>query len=621
MPPRAGSGTRARDGGRTQCTASIGDYAIIGDCRSAALISLQGSLDWLCLPEFASPSIFGALLSQPARGETNGSDPGTDDSGRFAIRPAVAARVSRRYIPDSNVLETTFDTGDGIVRTVDLMPLPPPRQIRPMTEILRIVEGVSGRVPVAFEITPRPDYGRIAPGLEQRAPTQWAWAWGSECLHFNADVRLNAVDARLLGQQLVTAGDRIFCSLAYTKGDIGVIAPLGPAAEQRLEDTLRWWRQWSSLARYAGPYRDGVVRSALALKLLTYALSGAVVAAPSTSLPESVGGDRNWDYRYCWLRDAALTMRAFVGLGYLDEARAFFDWMMHATRLTWPELRVLYDVYGRTALTEKELRHWRGFCDSRPVRIGNGAHTQLQLDVYGAVCLAAREFATATGKLERDAARLLRGFGESVCREWQQPDHGIWEIRGEPRQYTFSKAMCWTALDALIQLSERGLLDLRSGAREARAALRELIETRGYNPGLRAYAATLDGTDVDASLLLLGCLGYADPASERMRGTYSRVHEKLARNGLLMRYEPGFDGFAAPEGAFGICSFWAIDNLAKRGDREEAHRAFRHVTGFANDVGLLAEEIDPDSGVLLGNFPQAYTHVGVINAALAMEQH
>jgi GH15 family glucan-1,4-alpha-glucosidase len=295
--------------------------------------------------------------------------------------------------------------------------------------------------------------------------------------------------------------------------------------------------------------------------------------------------------------------------------------MLHATRLTWPELRVLYDVYGRTELAEKELRHWRGFCDSKPVRIGNGAHVQLQLDVYGAVCLAAHEFASATGELDRDEGRLLRGFGESVCREWRQPDHGIWEVRGAPRQYTFSKVMCWTALDALVQLSERGLMDLPPGAREARAALRDLIETRGYNPNLGAYTAALDGTEVDASLLLMGCLGYADPASARMRGTYSRVHERLARNGLLMRYEPGFDGFSAPEGAFGICSFWAIDNLAKRGDKEEADRAFRHVTGFANDVGLLAEEIDPDSGALLGNFPQAYTHVGMINAALAMERY
>ena len=605
---------------RPACTTSIADYAVIGDCRSAALISRDGSLDWLCLPEFASPAIFGALLNQPSRREAIGPPPEMVDGGCFRIRPAVPAVATRRYLDDSNVLETTFRANDGTVRVLDLMSLPDERHFQPMREVLRIVAGVEGRVPMAFEIDPCPGYGLTVPRLAARAPRQWAWVWGSECLYLNSDVVFRPSGKRLDGQHVVSAGDRLCCSLAYTKADIGVIAPLGVAAEQRVEDTLRWWRRWSAQARYSGPYRDAVVRSALTLKLLTYALSGAVVAAPSASLPEALGADRNWDYRYCWLRDAALTMRAFTGLGYLDEARAFFDWMLHATRLTWPELRVLYDVYGRTELGEKELSHWRGFCNSRPVRIGNGAHTQLQLDVYGAVCFAAREFANATGTLATDEARLLRGFGQSVCQHWQLPDHGIWEIRSEPRQYTFSKVMCWTALDALIDLAEHRLLKLPPGARDARAALREQIETRGYNRELGSYVGVLDGTTIDASLLLMGRLGYADPADARMRGTFASVHERLARNGLLMRYEHGFDGFDAPEGAFGICSYWAIDNLAKRGDTREAHRAFRHVLGFANDVGLLSEEIDPDSGTLLGNFPQAYTHVGVINAALALEK-
>jgi GH15 family glucan-1,4-alpha-glucosidase len=609
---------------RATCATAIGDYAVIGDCRSAALVSLSGSLDWLCLPQFGSPAIFGALLNQPSRAEDRDSTsliPENEIGGRFAIHPTVPANATRRYLPDSNVLETTFRAADGAVRILDLMALPGTGQFQPMHEVLRIVEGIAGRVPMSCNITPRPEYGRLTPRLEQRAARQWAWTWGNECLYLNTDFVLRPLGANLAGEHVVTQGDRFCCSLAYTKADIGIIAPLGAAALHRLDDTLRWWRAWSAMTRYAGPHRDEVVRSALTLKLLTYSLSGAVVAAPSSSLPESLGADRNWDYRYCWLRDAALTMRAFTGLGLLDEARAFFDWMLHATRLTWPELRVLYDVYGRTGFEEAELGHWSGFCDSRPVRIGNAAHAQLQLDVYGAVCVAAHQFAEVTGALARDEARLLRGFGETVCREWPQPDHGIWEIRGKPRQYTFSKVMCWAALDALIAMAERGLLSLPPGAHAARTELRDLIETRGYNAGLGSYVGELDGSEVDACLLLMGCLGYADPASDRMRGTYSRVHARLARNGLLMRYEPGFDGFAAPEGAFGICSFWAIDNLAKRGDREDAHQAFRHVTGFANDVGLFAEEIDPDSGALLGNFPQAYTHVGLINAALILEQH
>jgi GH15 family glucan-1,4-alpha-glucosidase len=277
-------------------------------------------------------------------------------------------------------------------------------------------------------------------------------------------------------------------------------------------------------------------------------------------------------------------------------------------------------VYGRARLPERELSRWRGFANSRPVRIGNGAYAQRQLDVYGAVCDAAREFASAVGSLERDEARLLRGFGEAVCRLWQQPDHSIWEIRGAPRHYTFSKVMCWTALDALMALSAKGLLKVPTRFQLARSALRELIETRGYSHGIESYVAVLGGAHVDASLLLMGCLGYADPREARMRSTFSRIEQRLSRNGLLLRYEREQDGIADAEGAFGICSFWAIDNLAKRGDFAAARQRFEHVLRFANDLGLFAEQIDPDSGAHLGNFPQAYTHVGLINAALALER-
>jgi GH15 family glucan-1,4-alpha-glucosidase len=588
--------------------AAINDYALIGDCRSAALISKHGSLDWLCWPHFSSPSLFGALLDD-------------EKGGRFRIRPTSPAHsTKRRYLPDTNVLETTFHTRDGSVRVVDVMTIPDGPTLQPMREVLRLIEGVAGAVPMRIEIEPRPNYGRTGARLERRAPRSWACSWDAECVHIDTDVALTSEGMSLIGESTVAAGQRLWCSLTYTNGDIGVLAPLGDAAQSRLDSTARWWQEWSARSRYAGPYRDCVIRSALTLKLMTHALSGAVIAAPSTSLPEWIGADRNWDYRYCWLRDAALTMRALIGLGYIEESRAFLNWLLHATRLTWPRLQVLYDVYGRTELQESELHHWRGFRDSRPVRIGNGAHTQHQLDVYGAVCFAAREFVNATGALERDEARLLRGLGEAVCELWERPDDGIWEIRGEPRHYTFSKVMCWTALDALIELSTKGMLKVPERFSAVRAAVRERIETRGFNHDIDSYVGVLDGDGVDASLLLMGCLGYAHPDDARMRATFARVHERLSRNGLLFRYERGHDRIGAKEGAFGICSFWAVDNLAGRGDTQEARRRFEHLLDFGNDLGLFAEEIDPDSGALLGNFPQAYTHVGVINSALALER-
>jgi GH15 family glucan-1,4-alpha-glucosidase len=585
---------------------AIADYAIIGDCRSAALISKDGALDWLCLPHFSSPTVFGGLLDQQ-RG------------GRFQIFPCVRAEVARRYLPNTNVLETTWRTSDGVVRLLDLMPIPSGIGLEPMAEVLRVVQGVEGTVPIRLEIQAEPDYGRLTPRLRQCSRSCWAWTWRDECLHLTADCIFQPSGPKLRAEHVVTAGQRLFCSLSYAKSDIGVIPGRGTEAERRLESTIRWWQEWCARARYDGPYSESVRRSVLTLKLLTYALSGAVVAAPSTSLPEAIGADRNWDYRYCWLRDAALTMRAFVRLGYLDEAGAFFGWMLHATRLTWPQLQVLYDVYGRTRLPETELSHWRGFCDSRPVRVGNGAYSQLQLDVYGAVCHAAREFVNATGELQRDEARLLKGFGEAVCRLWQEPDHGIWEVRGEPRHYTFSKVMCWTALDALLALSAKGMLKAPPEFETTRAALRDVIETRGYNNDVESYVGVLGGASVDASLLLMSCLDYRNPRDERLRSTYSRIQQRLSHNGLLFRYERGEDRIRAAEGAFGICSFWAIDNLAKRGDLDEARRSFEHMLGFANDLGLFAEEIDAQSGALLGNFPQAYTHVGLINAALALE--
>jgi GH15 family glucan-1,4-alpha-glucosidase len=594
----------------------IGDYALIGDGRSAALVARDGSLDWLCWPRFDSPSIFAALLDR-------------EGGGRFCVRPVGPFRSERRYLPDSNVLETTFHTADGAVALRDLMPVATEEEkriaLRPEHEILREVEGLHGEVAVEVAYEPRPDYGAIPPVLRQRGP------FGLQCSTDGAVVSLwselpleVAADSRsAYGTVRIRAGDRNYVSLTYSAEAPGVIPLLGQAARDRVVRTERWWQDWAGRCIYQGPYRDAVVRSALALKLMTYAPSGAIIAAPTTSLPEKLGGSRNWDYRYCWLRDASFTLRALFDLGYREEGNAFLNWMLHATRLTWPELQVLYNVFGEARLPERELPHLDGYAGSRPVRIGNDAHGQLQLDVYGEVIDAAARFARAGGRFDRDTARLLVGLGRTVCARWREPDEGIWEGRSGRFHHTHSKALCWVALDRLIELHETHHLpnDDVARLRQERDDLRELIERRGYNEQLGSYTRLLDGDDLDASLLTLPLYGYIDAAHPRMASTCASIHQHLGRDGLIYRYAAGTtDGLPAGEGAFGICSFWAVECRAKGDDVVGATAAFERLLGYANDVGLFAEEIDPETRAALGNFPQAFTHVGMINAAMTLAE-
>ena len=589
----------------------LGCYGIIGNGRTAALVSDRGSIDWLCLPRFDSPSIFGAVLDR-------------ERGGRFQVCPAGPFASRRRYLPDTNILETTFTAGAGTLRLLDLMPVMSEQDKRthlvPDHHILRLLECTAGEVEVTLVCAPRPGYGRRYPRLHQEGTLGVFYEHASHVLALQSDIPLDlAPDGSVHSRCPLSAGDRHWISLSHCDGVPAILVAPGSANEM-LDRTRAWWQGWIGGCRYEGPWRDAVRRSALVLKLLNYAPSGAVVAAPTTSLPEDPGGVRNWDYRYCWLRDASLTVRAMLSLGFADEGAAFLSWLLHATRLTWPELQVLYDVYGRTDLRERTLPWLDGYAGSRPVRVGNASHAQLQLDVYGEVVDAAFRFVSQGGMLDRRTARVLVGLGETVRRSWRRPDEGIWEPRTVPCRHTFSSVLCWVALDRLVRLHEDGhLRGPVAGWRHTRDLLRQTIERYGYNERLGSYTSVLGGDQVDASLLQLANFEYLDPTAPRLRGTLHRVRADLGTGpGLLYRYPPGTDGLPGGEGAFGICCFWSAEARARTGDLDGAADDFEALLGYANDLGLFGEEIDPRSGMVLGNFPQGFTHIGLVNAAITI---
>ncbi len=595
--------------------APIEDYALIGDCASAALVGKHGSIDWLCWPRFDSPSVFAALLD-------------ADDGGCFQIRPVDDYTVDRRYLPDTNVLETTFTTDTGVLQLTDVMPVAGRAAYRqelwPEHEILRRVECVEGSVEISITCDPRLEYGQIDPPLEDRGPHGFFYNHEGAVLIVRSELPLTRSRGRgaLYGQQTLHEGERHFLSLTFDEGEPAVLPLLGDHAERKLARSVNYWRDWAGRCAYEGPYRDAVVRSALTLKLMTFAPSGAIVAAPTTSLPEAIGGERNWDYRYCWLRDAALTLRALYELGYEAEGRAFFSWLLHATRLTAPRLSVLYDVYGNSTVEERTLPHLEGYRQSPPVRIGNGAHDQLQLDTYGELISAAYEFVRREQSLDTWHADLLSALGDEVCERWEEPDEGIWEVRSGRHHHTFSKALCCVALERLVALDEAGFLQVDVARyRNEAEAIRAAVEEYGYNEEMESYVATFGGDRVDASLLLLPYYGYTDATAPRMESTFARHHGELAQDGLLYRYPPGTDdGLSSEEGAFGICSFWDEEMFARLGRHDEAQENLDRTLAYANDLGLFAEEIDVESGAFLGNFPQAFTHVGLINAAVTLQK-
>ena len=590
--------------------AAIQDYAAIGNCRGIALVSRAGSIDWLCWPRFDSPSIFGALLDKNA--------------GRWSVEPVGSFQITRQYLDETNILETRFESNIATLIITDLMPMTSKEAIDgflvPDHEILRIIKCERGEVDIRMHFEPRPQYGLEQPQpkmAELMGVVRIETSQGS--LMLRSDFPITIDHGRVYSKITLTAGNVRHLSLTLADEGQTLFPPLGAWSQSAVDRSVALWKAWVSQLTYTGPAREAVVRSALMLKLLIYGPSGAVVAAPTTSLPEQMGGSLNWDYRYCWLRDASMTLRALYALGCTSETEAFLSWLQQTTRLTQPQLGVLYDVHGNLPKDEEVLEHLSGYNGSRPVRKGNAAAKQLQLDIYGEVIDTAVACAFTNGGLDRDTQDFLIDLGQYVCQNWFLPDQGIWEPRGAKQHNTHSRLLCWTALDRLLALQHSNCLPQTSMHEFAhqRALIRREIEERAWNPKLESYVATLDGQELDASLLLFAKYGFESASSYRMQKTYERICQSLgAGNDLLYRYS---SSATTQEGAFGICGFWGAEFLALGGGTaKQASEAFERLCCYGNDVGLFAEEFEPATGEALGNFPQGLTHVGLINTALSL---
>jgi GH15 family glucan-1,4-alpha-glucosidase len=579
--------------------APIEDYAVIGDGRTAALVARDGSIDWLCLPDVDSASVFGAILD-------------AERGGAFAVRPTDRFEVERRYVDVTNVLETTFRTAGGTARLIDAMTLVPPGRLTPLREVVRKAECCEGEVELEWAVAPRFDYGRRHGRVEPRDGRVFF-------THRDLALALSVWGAEPAahGRVRLASGDQVLFSLAAADRQ-PVVLPGRRDTEERLEYTSAFWRRWSADKEYDGPWRDAVIRSALVIKLLVYAPSGAIIAAPTTSLPEIIGGSRNWDYRFAWLRDASHALDALLTLACPGEAHAFFWWLMHASRLNQPRLQVLYQANGGDRAPERELAHLAGYRGSAPVRIGNGAVGQLQLDVYGSVLNSTWLHATHHGDLGGETGRAVAKIADYIAGHWREPDCGIWEVRSEPMHFTQSKAMCWVGLDRAIKLAQEGLIPDRTERWRTEAeSIRAFVDERCWDEERRSYVRADGAGELDAALLTLALVGYEDSTGVRLRGTIDAIRRELAEGPLLRRYR-GEDGLEGEDGAFLACSFWLADALARTGRKDEAAEVMDELVGCANDVGLYAEEIDPTSRAFLGNFPQALVHIALINAAVSI---
>jgi GH15 family glucan-1,4-alpha-glucosidase len=590
----------------------VRDYAPIGDAHTAALVAKDGSIDWCCWPRFDSPAVFCRLLDA-VRG------------GWSQVCPTESYEVSRSYVGNTNVLAAEFKTEGGSARLTDLMPVERLTEshrgedIAPSHRILRLVEGLSGSVEMEVSFRPTFDFARADTTLEACEGGAVARA-GREALTLAcaAQLRREEESGALAGRFQVREGERVWLALDYfAEADAESARPPRADSDDELKKTLRYWEEWWHACRYEGPYSEQVRRSALVLKLLTYEPTGALVAAPTTSLPEEVGGVRNWDYRYTWLRDSTLILYAMMLLGYHEEAEDFFGWLDALSIPRRKHLQIMYTIDGKSFLPEQRLEHLEGYRGSRPVRVGNAAFDQTQLDVYGEVLDAVHLYHERT---RQDIPEAwwddIQFMAERTVEGWREPDNGIWEVRGGPRHFLYSKLLCWVALDRAVRLAGRARprADVSKWKKE-RDAIRERILTEGYNERVGAFTQYLGGEALDASALIIPQTGFLPPTDERVKSTVERVRERLTSHGLVYRYL-NEDGLPGGEGTFALCSFWLVDNLALQGRVDEAKELFEKIVGYASDLGLLSEEIDPVNDELLGNYPQGFSHLALIRSAL-----
>ena len=585
----------------------IEDYALLGDTETVALVGRDGAIDWLCLPRIDSPACFAALL-------------GDEDDGQWVLGPATGGPATRRrYRGPTLVLESEWDTDGGTVRVLDMLP---PRD--QALNVVRIVEGVSGTVEMRSELRLRFDYGQRIPWVRRLDDHQLAAIAGPDSVTLWCEAPTRGEDWSTVSEFSIDAGERVSFVLTWRPSHEPPPRPIEP--DDALRRSINFWENWAERADLSGRWRDVLLRSVLTLKALTYEPTGGLVAAATTSLPEAIGGVRNWDYRYCWLRDAAMTLESMIRCGYTDEADQWATWLRRAVAGRAEDVQVMYGVAGETSLPERELDWLAGYEQSAPVRVGNAAAEQLQLDVFGAV-LDALDLARRNGVDEdADSWELQMRLVEHLETIWDEPDHGLWEVRTEPRHFVHSKVMAWVAFDRMAEAAKAKEMDEQATRwRSLADDVHEQVCSKGFDPDRNTFVLAYDSDALDASLLLLPRLGFLPPDDPRMVGTIDAVQRELTVDGLVLRYrmdDAGMeDGLPGAEGAFIACSFWLVEALSRIGRTDEAVELFERLLGLANDVGLLAEEYDVEAGRQLGNFPQAYSHLALVNAALALNHH